>query len=619
MTTILLRRTVPIAVCAAALVGVALGALEQDRGDANAQGGLRAYRPSVPGTRAVVTAAHPLASMAGAQMLLKGGNAADAAVAVAATLNVVEPQSSGIGGNGFTTYYDKKTGQVHNLSMAGAAPRGIRPDEMTEQTLSEGVKAAIVPGNLGGLIALLDRFGSLTLEQVLQPAIRYAEEGHPIHQGLASGIAGRRAFFQKHETSAQVFLPSGRPPEAGELLRMPDYAATLRKLVDAERTAARGGASRQAALRAAFDRFYKGDIARAIADFFETNGGVLTMEDLAAYEPKWTAPVHTTYRGYDVYSSPSSSRGGIEMVMQLNLLEGFDITSLGAGSAEALHLMIEAIKIAKADVYRYVADQNVTTIPLEGLLSKAYAAERRKLIDTGRAMGLPPSGHPGTFGQRSAPQARRLADPLWPTFAERYEGDPETTSFSIVDEEGNAVACTPTLGGGFGTGVVVGPTGLLFNNGMRLGSTSPYPDNVNYVRGGQIPLLNNSPVIVTKDGELVLAIGTPGGEGIGQTQLQVILNILDFEMPIQEAIEAPRFVLDAEPNFYKPGAAITVAMERRVSSQTRDRLQAVGHTMRALPEFTAAVGGMQGILTDPRKGTMAGGADPRRAGYAIGW
>ena len=188
-----------------------------------------------------------------------------------------------------------------------------------------------------------------------------------------------------------------------------------------------------------------------------------------------------------------------------------------------------------------------------------------------------------------------------------------------MDRAGNAVAVTPTLGGGFGTGVVVGRTGLLFNNGMRLGSTSPYPDNVNYVRGGQIPLLNNSPVIVLKDGKLVMAIGTPGGEGIGQTQLQAILNVLDFGMPIQEAIEAPRFILDAEPNFYKPGAAITVAMERRVPAATRERLQAMGHTIRALPEFTAAVGGMQGILVDQRKGTMAAGADPRRAGYAVGW
>jgi gamma-glutamyltranspeptidase / glutathione hydrolase len=611
----------------AAIVGVAsvcvlalgLGAAEQDRGDAPAQGALRTYRPAVPGTRAVVTAAHPLAAMAGADILLKGGNAADAAVAVAATLNVVEPQSSGLGGNGFTTYFDKASGKVVSLSMTGAAPKAVRADAMTEASLNSGINAAIVPGNLGGLIALLDRYGTQRLADVLQPAIRYAEDGHPVHPGVAGAIAGRRAFFAKYETSARVFLPSGQPPSAGELVRMPDYAATLRKLIDAEQRAATGGASRSGALRAAFDRFYKGDIAREIADFFQRHDGFLSAEDLAAYEPQWTAPVHATYRGYDIYSNPSSSRGGIEVLLQLNLLEDFDLRALGAGSPEALHLAIEAIKVAKADVYKHVADSAFSAVPVAGLLSKQYAATRRRLIDPSRAMAYPMAGHPAAFEKTpSAPP--RVADVGGRRrFAERYEGDPETTSFSIIDPAGNAVACTPTLGGGFGTGVVVGRTGLLFNNGMRLGSTSPYPEDINYVRGGQIPLLNNAPVIVMKDGRFVLAIGTPGGEGIGQTQFQALLNILDFGMSIQEAIEAPRFVLDAEPNFYKPGAAVTTSIERRTAAETLRRLESMGHTIRLLPEFTPAVGGMQGILVDLRTGTMAGGADPRRAGYAIGW
>lgn len=599
------------------VLALSLGAWAQDRGDAGAQGAMRAYRPSVPGTRAIVTSAHPLASMAGVQILMAGGNAADAAAAIAATINIVEPQSSSLAGNGFTTYYDRKTGKVFSLSMAGAAPRRIRADEMTEATLNSGIKSAVVPGHLGGLIALLQRFGSRTLADVLQPAIRYAEEGHPVHAGLASGIAGRQQSFGKVQTSAAVFLPPGRPPQAGELLRMPDYAAMLRKLVDAEQHAARGGATREGALQAAYDRFYTGDIAREMATFFEENGGVLTMEDLAAYRPEWTTPVHTTYRGYDIYSNPATSRGGIEMVMQLNLLEGFDLKALGPDSLQTLHLVIEAIKLAKADVYKYVGDPKFTTAPTVGLLSKEYTTERRKLIDLARAMSYPPAGNPSKFQSTSAPQAVRRQ--VGPQFSERYDADLETTSFSIIDEAGNALASTPTIGGGFGTGVVVGRTGLLFNNGMRLGSTSPYPDSVNYVRGGQVPLLNNSPVIVMKDGKLVLAIGTPGGEGIGQTQLQTLLNILDFGMPIQEAIEAPRFVLVAEPNFYKAGATVSVEIERRVPADALARLQAMGHTVRQLPEFTAAVGGMQGILVDLQKGTMAGGADPRRAGYAIGW
>jgi len=360
-------------------------------------------------------------------------------------------------------------------------------------------------------------------------------------------------------------------------------------------------------------------ILEELAGFYAANGGVMTLEDLAGYAPQWTAPVHTIYRGYDIYSNPVTSRGGVEMVMQFNLLEGFPLPEMKASSPEALHLVIEAIKVAKADVYKYLGDPKFTSMPMAGLLSKEYAASRRALMGTSAAAPFPAPGNPQAFGGTAmAPRVASASGPQ-PRFPERYDGDPETTSFSIVDRAGNAVAVTPTLGGGFGTGVVVGRTGMLFNNGMRLGSTSPYPDDVNYVRGGQIPLLNNSPVIVLKDGRLVLAIGTPGGEGIGQTQLQAILNVLDFGMPIQEAIEAPRFILDAEPNFYKPGAAITVAMERRVPAASRERLQAMGHTIRALPEFTAAVGGMQGILVDQRKGTMAAGADPRRAGYAVGW
>jgi gamma-glutamyltranspeptidase/glutathione hydrolase len=613
------RRFTVAAVAAVVLVGAGAGFVVrgQDRGDAAAQGTMRAYRPSVPGTQ-LVTSAHPLASMAGAQILMQGGNAADAAVAVAAVLNVVEPQSSGLGGNGFVTYFDKATGAVQSLSMAGAAPKGVKAEAMTEQTLNRGITAAIVPGNLGGLVALLSRHGLLPLKDVLAPAIRYATDGHPIHSGLASGIAGSRAFFEKVPSSAAVFLPDGRAPEAGDLVKMPDYAATLTRLVEAEQAAVAGGASRPQALQAASDRFYKGDIAKEIAGFFAANGGVLSLEDLAAYAPQWTAPVRTSYRGYDIYSSPVTSRGGVEMVLQLNLLEGFPLPTLKAGTPETLHLVIESIKVAKADVYKYLGDPKFTSMPLAGLLSKDYAATRRALMNTAAAVPFPAPGNPHSFGTTSqAPRAAARAP--GPAFPERYDGDPETTSFSIVDRAGNAVAVTPTLGGGFGTGVVVGRTGLLFNNGMRLGSTAPYPDNVNYVRGGQIPLLNNSPVIVLKDGKLVMAIGTPGGEGIGQTQLQAILNVLDFGMPIQEAIEAPRFILDAEPNFYKPGAAITVAMERRVAAATRERLQAMGHTIRALPEFTAAVGGMQGILVDQRKGTMAAGADPRRAGYAVGW
>lgn len=613
------RRGRWIAVTAAGVLtvaGLVVGA--QDRGDAGAQGSVRAMRPAVPGVHGLVTSAHPLASMAGTRILLAGGNAFDAAVAVAAVLNVVEPQSSSLAGNGFATIFEKKTGTVHSLHMAGAAPRALKVEEMTPETLGSGMKAAIVPGHIGGLIAMLDRFGSKSLGEVLAPAIEYADNGHPANDGFAAGVRSGQKRLAQTPTSAALFLPAGKLPAAGEIVRNRDLAATLRKMVDAEHAALTRGASRAAALKAAHDRFYTGDIAAEIARYFRDNGGILGEADLAAFSARWEAPLHTTYRGYDVYSNGSTSRGGFEVLMQLNLLEGFDVAAMQPNSPDAIHLMAEAIKVAKSDIYKYVADPAFTKIPAAGMLSKAYAQERRKLIDPRKAVAYPAAGNPDAFmsATLAANAAPSATGPQWP---ERYEPDPETTSFSIVDREGNAVAVTPTIGGGMGTGVVVGRTGLLFNNGLRLGSTSPYPDNVNYVRAGQVPLLNNAPVIVLKDGQLVLAIGTPGGETIGQTQFQGIVNVLDFGMSIQAAIEAPRFRVDPDPNFYKPGAAMTIAVERRVPAGTITALRAMGHTVELLPEFTAGVGGMQGILIDQKNRTMTAGADPRRAGYAIGF
>ena len=298
--------------------------------------------------------------------------------------------------------------------------------------------------------------------------------------------------------------------------------------------------------------------------------------------------------------------------MQLNLVESFDLEGMGAGSAAATHLMAEAIKVAKADIYRYVADPKSFAVPQAGMLSKEYAALRRRLIDPARAGGYPAPGSPA-----GAPATSQAAS--GPVLGEHYERSYDTTSFSIVDHEGNAVACTPTLGGNFGNMVVMGGTGLLLNNGMRLGSTSPYPDNPNYVAPGRIPILNNAPVIVMKDGKLKMIFGTPGGETIGQTQFQVLVNVLDFGMGIQEAIEAPRFRVDAEPSFYKPGAQMTLAVESRLPNAVLDTLKGMGHTLDLLPAFTAGVGGVQGILFNLEAGTMTAGADPRRAGYTVGW
>ncbi|MEZ5417552.1 MAG: gamma-glutamyltransferase family protein [Vicinamibacterales bacterium] len=568
-------------------------------------------RPAVAGLNGLVTAGHPIASSAGLQILLKGGNAFDAAAAVGAMAALGEPEMNGIGGNGFMTLYHKGTGKVWSLSMAGAAPKALTPEEMTPETLNAGMKAGIVPGNLGGYLVQLQRFGTMKVADVFAQAIQYAEQGYPIDQMLALSIARGRNNLAKYPTSAKIFLPGGEPLKAGDLLKNPDYAATLRKLVEAEAQALQRGATREAAIQAAFDRFYKGDIAQEMDRFFKANGGVLTAADLAAYTPEWQEPLHTTYRGHDVYSNPATSRGGFEVLMGANLIEPVDLQGAGPLSAAHLHAVIESIKISKADIYRYVADPAFVTVPQAGLVSRDFADVRRRLFDAARAIAYPPAGTP-EGAPASSPQA------AGPAFDEHYDGELHTTSFSIVDRFGNAVGCTPTLGGLFGNNVVVGSTGLLLNNGMRIGSTSPYPTDVNYVGAGKIPILNNSPVVVLKDGKLAFVFGTPGGETIGQTEFQVLLNLIDFQMPVQAAIEAPRLVLNASPNFYKPGAAIAVQVEGRVPPATIAALKAMGHSVQVLPGW-GSLGHMQVIRVDQATGRMTAGADPRRTGYAMGY
>jgi gamma-glutamyltranspeptidase / glutathione hydrolase len=615
------QRAAIAALVVAASFGVSVNLNGQDPdGGAGRGRPLAAYRPGVPGVHGLVTAGHPLAAMAGLQVLMKGGNAIDAAVAVGATLNMMEPQMNGLGGNGFMTVYDKKSDHVYSLAMAGAAPKALKAEAMTPETLNAGIDAGIVPGNFGGYLIALERFGTMGVADVFASAIDYAEHGYPIDPSLATAIARAKKSLEKYPTTAKVFLPGGRAPEPGELFKNPDLANTMKMAVEAEKTALTHREARAAAIEAAFDRFYKGDIAQEFGRFFKEQHGVMTAADLAAYRPEWQEPVHVNYRGYDVYSNPSTSRGGIELAMQLNLVEGFDLRRLGANSPEALHLMIEAIKVAKADVYRYVADPKFTRIPMAGLLSKSYAESRRKLIEPRKAMVYPQAGEPGRFTTPTAGIDVFLHVPAaGPRFDDNYESESDTTSFSIIDQYGNAVACTPTLGGGFGAGVVVGNTGLLLNNGIRLGSSSPYPENVNYARGGQIPLLNNSPTIVLKGGKVAMVFGTPGGETIGQTEFQMLLNVLDFHMSVQEAVEHPRFVLDAKPNFYKPGSEITVTIERRVTPAVLKTLEEWGHKLAPTSDFTAGVGGMQAIVVDLEKGTMIAGADPRRTGYAVGW
>lgn len=592
-------------------LGLTTGAAAQSGAqapDAPQQGReLTAHRPEVPYVHGLVVAGHPLAAMAGLRMLMQGGLAADAAVATMATLAVVEPWASGPGGNGFLTYFDKATGKVENLSFTGAAPLALRPEAMTPRDLDTGIKASVVPGAFGGWIAVLKRSGTLSLRDVLAPAIDYARNGHPLDAGIARTIARYRAV-EDHPTSAEIFRPGGKPPAGGDIFRDLPLADTYQRLVDAEQAALAAGRSREEALQAADDLFYRGAIAREIADFHAAHGGYLGLEDLAAYRPRWDAPLHVTYRGYDVYSSPPTSRGGVETLMQLKLIEGLQMRQLGHNSPEAIHALAQAIRIAKADIYHFVGDPREFGDTATPLLSEGYVAARRALIGSGDVAAVPAYGDVAALSgtpARTAPAG------------EGVDPDGHTTSLSIIDQAGNVLVATPTLGGGFGTGVVIGRTGLLLNNGLRLGSTSPYKEDRAYIKPGRPGLLNNSPTLVLKDGAYVMTMGSPGGETIGQTQFQALVNVLDFGMPIQDAVEAPRFSLAAKPNFYRTGAEITLQYESRLPAATVEALAAKGYRMKAVPSWS--IGSNQGTLLNPASGSIMAGADPRRQQYAVGW
>ncbi|MDO6415178.1 gamma-glutamyltransferase family protein [Sphingomonas sp. BIUV-7] len=561
------------------------------------------HRPEVPGPNGIVAAGHPLASMAGLRMLMQGGTAADAAVAVMAVLNVVEPWASSAAGNGLATCFEGKTGKVTALAFTGAAPRAL-DDTASNADLTAGPKAVVTPGSFGGWIELARRYGKLPLATLLEPAIGYARDGHALDPSISQTIARQQAQLAKYPTTAAIFLPGGRPPPPRSLFKNVPLARSFQALADAETKALKGGASRDRALQAAYDYFYTGPIAQEMARFSAANGGWLSLEDMRAYKPRWAEPVATTYRGLQVICSPLTSRTGLETCEQLNLLEGFDIASLPADGPQALHLITECIKITKADVYRYAADPASSPTPVATLISKEFANQRRRLINPACAGVFPAGADIG--GSRLAPRA--------PSPAPRVPGD--TTNISITDSEGNAVGVTTTLGGGFGACVVMGDTGMLCNNGLRSGSTAPYRDHPNFVKGGRIPLLGNCPTVVLDKGQFKMVFGSPGGETIGQTQFQYLINVIDRGMPVQAATEAARIALDLDPGFYTPGAAITVQLESRFSPETFAGLRAMGHKVDSVGPYS--IGSIQAVLQTPY-GTRTAGSDPRRMGYAVGY
>jgi gamma-glutamyltranspeptidase/glutathione hydrolase len=532
----------------------------------------------------MVASQEALATQIGVDVLKQGGNAVDAAVAVGFALAVTLPQAGNLGGGGFMIVHDAKSGETVAIDYREKAPGQASRDMFldaagnADSKLSQYSGLAIgVPGTAAGLALALERYGTMTLQQVMAPAIRLAEQGVVVTPDLSDSLKASADEIKAWPSSTRIFFKEGGAPyEPGDVLRQADLAKSLRQIAE-------GGP----------DAFYKGEIARLVVAQMQADGGLITMEDLAAYQAQVREPVRGTYRGYEVVSMPPPSSGGVHIVQILNILEGIPIGYLGHNSAETIHLMAEAMKLAYADRSEYLGDSDFVDVPVQGLTSKAYADELRGKINAHRATS---------------------SATIKPNNPIPYESD-QTTHFSVVDKDGNAVANTYTINFSYGTGLVAEGTGILLNNEMDDFSAKPGVPNAygliggdaNAVEPGKRPLSSMSPTIVLKDGAPVIVTGSPGGSRIITTVLQVIMNVVDHGMNIAEASEAVRVHHQWLPD--------ELRVEEGLSRDTIRLLEARGHTVREQP----VMGSTHSIMRQP-DGSLFGASDPRRpsaltAGY----
>ena len=539
------------------------GRFHGDRPASNAHGS----RSPVLGTNGMVATSQPLASAAALRVLEDGGNAVDAAISAAAVLNVVEPMSTGIGGDMFALVFMQKEGKTVGLNGSGWSGSGATLDFFRKNNLesisSDSIHSVSVPGAVAGWFKLHEKYGVLPMPRLLEPAIDYADRGFAVSEIIAGQWSSSRERLTQYPNTARAYLIDGRAPRHGELFRSPELARSFREISKEGR-----------------DAFYNGRIAEQIVACSKELGGFIEAGDLSEFEAEWVEPVRTTYRGYEVFEMPANTRGLVALEI-LNILEGFDMRGLGHNSAEYLHLFIEAKKLAFADRDAYIADPSQAEVPMARLTSKDYAKQRRRLIDPARrAVSTPP----GVIEQ----------------------GD--TVYLSVVDKERNAVSFINSLFWGFGSSIVAGDTGIfLQNRGSLFALNSDHP---NSVAPRKRPFHTLIPAMVLKAGKPCFSFGVMGGDMQPQGHAQVLVNLIDFGMDVQEAGEAPRFCHSADG----------VALESAIDEGVRSALTGKGHdVINAIGQSGFGVGGYQGIWIDPDSGVLMGGSDPRKDGCAMGW
>ncbi len=595
------------------------------------------FRPVVRGKRGAVAAGHPLAAEAGLRLLQQGGNAIDAGCAAVLAASVIEFSHFTFGGEA-PIIIKPANGAPAVINGQGIAPklatreffldRAKHPDRETPYTgapayvsindgstqagviPSSGILPATVPAVLDAVVTALDRFGTKTLAEVMQPAIELAD-GFPIDELRVSYIERLRKLLESWESSRKVFLPNGRAPKIGEMFSQPDLARTLREIVAAERKAKPRG--RHAALLAARDYFYKGAIARRIGEFSEKNGGLLRADDFAAFRAKVEEPTKTTYRGYEIYKTGFWAQGPA-MLETLNLLESYDLQAMKVNSPAYIHTLVEAMKLGFADRDAFYGDPDFVKVPASELLSKEYAAVRRKLIDANRASLeqrpgdplqkaplLPNRPQPQLTGESKTPEALRAND---------------TTCVNVIDKAGNVFTATPS--GAWLPAVVAGDTGILM--GQRMQSFLLEAGHPNALEPRKRPRVTLTPTLVMKDGKPVFALSTPGGDNQDQSLIQVLLNVIEFKMNVQEAVEAPRFqtlhlVSSFDDHRFNAGQ---LKLEDRIDAAVIRELLSRGHKVETVAAWANASAPTI-IQWRSDTGIIEAGADPRRGRYALAW
>jgi gamma-glutamyltranspeptidase/glutathione hydrolase len=533
--------------------------------------GFRAGRSVVRSTHGMVASSQPLASQIGLEVLKRGGNAADAAVAMAAALNVTEPNMTGIGGDAFAMVYWSKSKTLEALNSTGRAPKALALDYFTSKNMTRmpttGMASITVPGAVEAWTRLLEKYGTMRLAELLAPAIALAENGFPVAEKIAEDWVPEVGKLKETPAAAATYLVNGGAPPAGTIFVQKNLAKSLRVLAEGGREA-----------------FYRGPLAQAIVAYAKANGGFLSMEDFAEHTSEWVQPISTTYKGYTLHEMPPNNQGLTALIL-LNILEGIDLASMKNDPVRYYHTLIEATKIAFADRNQFIADPAFAKAPLTQLISKDYAAKRRALLNPQQAI------EPPSYGE--------------------FNPGADTTYFTVVDKDRNAVSFINSIFNAFGSGIVAGDTGIMLHN--RGTGFSLTPGHPNVYAPGKRPFTTLVPAMVTKDGQFVMSYGVMGGDIQTQGHVQVLLNMFERGLNLQESIDAPRvrYITGKE-----------VMMEDELTPAVIDGLVRMGH-VRAMPpnglRHRIFMGGGQAIMVDLATGALMGASDSRKDGIALGY